>query len=173
MQRSISMVRAMNNQDVEKILGDCQSDLNRVSSIIDSLGFGSNIVPYLTQYGVIRACGTIETAFKSIIADHLSKRSKTQVKNFLTRKIRENSMNPTYSNICSTLGDFDDEWKKIFKVEINNHNNKEVILTSIKSLVDARNDFAHGGNPKVTISDTVTYYEHFCEVIEILDVIVS
>lgn len=163
----------MNNIEVEKVLNDCEADLDRVKGIIDYLGVSSNIVPYLNNYAIIKACGTMEVAYKSIITDFCSKRSKQQVKNFLTRKVRENSINPSYSNIVQTIGDFDKSWKKIFKDNVNAHAQKDIILTSMDSLVSARNSFAHGGSPSLSINDTITYFMHFRLAIELLDTIVS
>jgi hypothetical protein len=39
--------------------------------------------------------------------------------------------------------------------------------------VDARNDFAHGGSPSVTIADIISYFSDFQEVLVILDSIIS
>ena len=167
------MVQIMNNAEVESVLNDCYDDLQRVKAIIDSLGGSSNIVPYLNNYAIIKACGIMEVAFKTIIADYCSKRSKKQVQEYLTRKVRDNSMNPSYENICRTLGDFDSDWKKQFKDDVNTHTQKDIILTSMKSLVAARNSFAHGGNPGLSINDTITYFTNFRVAIELLDTIVS
>lgn len=163
----------MNNSEVLRALDECEADLLAVKAIVDSLGYASNIVPYLSKYAIIRACGTIETAFKGIIADHCSKRAKQQVKTFIGRKVRESSTNPSYDNICRVLGDFDPDWKEAFKQQIKIHPDKSILLTSIQSLVDARNDFAHGGNPGLTISDTVNYFGHCRTVLIVLDDIVS
>lgn len=163
----------MNNTEVEDALNECQQDLQRVKVIIDSLGIGSNIVPYLNSYAVIKACGTMEVAFKTIVTDYCSRRSKKQVKEFLTNKVRDNSMNPSYSNILRTLSEFDEDWKDSFKDGINSHVQKDALLTSMQSLVDARNSFAHGGNHNLTINDTIAYYLNFRIAIEMLDTIVS
>jgi len=163
----------MNNADVETALNDCQQDLLRVKAIIDSLGIGSNIVPYLNSYAVIKACGTMEVAFKAIVTDYCSHRSKKQVKKFLTNKIRDSSINPSYSNIIRTLSDFDDNWKERFKNDVNAHVQKNALLTSMQSLVDARNSFAHGGNHNLSINDIISYYSNFRTAIELLDATVS
>jgi hypothetical protein len=84
----------MNNSDVEKSLLDCEDDLVRVRSIIDSMGIMSNVVPYLNKYAIIRACGAIEVGFKTILADCCSNGANSQVKNFINAKVRESSMNP-------------------------------------------------------------------------------
>lgn len=157
----------MNNADVEKMLDDCEADLKAVKLIIDSLGYSSNIVPYLNRYAIIKAGGTVEVAFKSIIADHCSRRANKQVKFYLSRKIRNSSTNPSFVNICNLLGDLDKDWKKDFKNKLNAPSYSS-LKTSIQSLIDARNDFAHGGSPSVTISDVISYFSDFREVLNIL-----
>ena len=159
----------MNNVEVQKLLDDCASELSHVKIIIDGLGVASNIAPYLTKYSLIRACGTIEQAFKSIICDFCSRRSKKQIKRFLEQHVRDSSLNPSYSNICKLLKEFDEDWWKQFKTSINNSPDKTAWTTSLQSLVDARNNFAHGGNPSASIGDVIIYYQHSRSVIEELD----
>jgi hypothetical protein len=84
----------MNNPDVDQVLSACDAELNHVQTIIISLGATSAVVPYLTKYAVVRACGSIETSFKAVIADYCSHRSKSQVKRFINRRIRDGSANP-------------------------------------------------------------------------------
>jgi hypothetical protein len=163
----------MKNKAVEHGLNECFSDLERVKTLVDTLGALSNPVLYLNQYAVIRACGAVEIAFKGIITDHCSKRSKQQVKSFLAKKVRDSSMNPSYDNICGLLSDFDHSWRVNFKATFRAHPDKDKLKTSMESLVDARNDFAHGGSPTLSISNTVEYFLDFRQVIEILDNVVS
>lgn len=159
----------MNNREVEDLLNDCKADLIAVQSIIDSLGYSSNIVPYLNKYAIIKACGTIEMAFKTLVADHCSRRVKKQVKHYLSKKVRSNSSNPTYGNICTLLGDFDPEWKQKFKDQVRQHPDSARLHTSMDSLVSARNNFAHGGDPNASISNIISYFTDFYTVITILD----
>jgi len=163
----------MNNTDIQRTLDECDADLKAVKSIIDSLGYSSNIVPYLNRYAIIKACGIVEVAFKSIIADHCSKRTKKQVKSYLYHKIKNSSSNPSFDKICELLGDFDKDWKKDFKDKLKSQPDHSRLATSMKSLVDARNEFAHGGSPIVTISDIISYFSDFREVLVILDSIIS
>ncbi|NCC61766.1 MAG: hypothetical protein EOM12_12695 [Verrucomicrobiae bacterium] len=151
----------------------CSAELAQVKTLIDNLGFTSTIVPYLTKYAVVRACGSVELAFKAVIADYCSRRGKKQVKRFLTRKVRDGSANPSYDKICQFLHDFDEEWKRDFKGLIEQEANKANLLTSLQSLVDARNDFAHGGNPSASIGDVLVYYGHARRIIEIMDGVVQ
>lgn len=158
----------MNNSDVQRILDACQSEMDQIKLAIDKLGPTNPTVAYLSKYALIRACSTIELSFKTIIVDYCSYRSKKQVKNYI-KKLLENSHNPTYERICKILNSFDDTWNYDFKRSVNLHVNKDNILLSLKSLVDARNDFAHGGNPTITIIDILNYYRDSRIIISILD----
>ena len=163
----------MNNHEVQRELSECSTELAHVKNLVDGLGAASAIVPYLTKYAVIRACGSIEWSFKTIIADYCSRRSKQQVKRFLTRRVREGSANPSYDMICRFLHDFDSDWKRDFKSKIDQEPDKTILLLSLQSLVDARNDFAHGGNPSASITDVLTYFLHARRILETMDDVVK
>ncbi len=159
----------MHNSDVQQVLDKCKVDIDNVKKIIDSLGISSNIAPYLSKYSIVRACGAIEIAYKSVIADYCSRRSKPQVKNYIDYHVRESSSNPSYYNIVKTLNAFDKKWASDFKDMTKRHPKSANLQTSLQSLVDARNDFAHGGNPTVSINDILNYFQDSYEIITLLD----
>ena len=64
------------------------------------------------------------------------------------------------------------QWVKRFKSAISAHPDAVKIKTSLASLVDARNDFAHGGSPTVTLSDVIDYFNYSKHIILILDCII-
>jgi hypothetical protein len=162
----------MNNVDVERSLNDCAAELGNVKGIIVTLGPLHAGVPFLTKYALIKACGTIEQAFKSVIADHCSRNSSPQIGRFLDVRVRQSATNPSWNRICRLLSEFDENWHKSVMDAVSNHCEKDRIMTSLKSLVDARNDFAHGGSPSATIADVMQYFGHGRLVIEILDNVV-
>jgi hypothetical protein len=163
----------MNNKEVEDLLDKGQADLARVDSIVNVIGQTSNPVPYLNKYSIIRACGTIEVAYKKLVSDFCKRKSKAQVKNFIDKKMLRDSRSPKYDNICNFLGEFDSNWHKTFVDEIKKHPDGAKIKTSLNSLSAERNDFAHGGNPIVTVADIVSYFAYSRIAIEILDRIVK
>lgn len=163
------MAKNMNNAAVQQILDECDADLGKVKAIIDNLGQTSLPVPYLTRYSIIKACGTIEAAYKNLLADYCSKRSRQQIKNYINSNVRDSSCNPTFSNMCKLLKEFDHHWNDNFKNLINSHPDKTALQTSLQSLVDARNDFAHGGSPTATITDVIAQYSYCRVVVEIID----
>jgi hypothetical protein len=162
----------MNNPDVVQRLLDCDAELADVQAIITNLGSTNPVVPYLTKYAVVRACGSIETSFKAVIADHCSHRGTTQIKRFIDLRIRNGSANPTIENMNKFLSDFDPLWSSAFKSQLNAEPNKTVLTTSLASLVNARNEFAHGGNPTTSLADVVQYFIHAKRIVEIMDAVV-
>ena len=163
----------MNNSDVQLLLTNCETELSHIDSIIVGLGGTNLIVPYLNKYSVIKSCGTIEVSFKTLIADFCSKRSKPQVKNFLNKRVRENSANPSYNRIIQILAEFDGNWVTNFKIQMLALPNYNSITSSIQSLVDARNDFAHGGNPTITFTDIKNYFDESKQLIITLDNVIG
>jgi hypothetical protein len=159
----------MNNTGAQRLLEGCSDELSSVKNLIDNLGVASNAAPFLTKYAIIRACATIEQAFKSILCDFCAHGSKKQVTRFLDQRVRDSSANPSYSNILKLVKDFDEDWQTQFKESVNSSPNKDALMGSLSSLVAARNNFAHGGNPSASISDVITYFSHSRTIIELLD----
>ncbi|MCD6732720.1 MAG: hypothetical protein LT103_03870 [Burkholderiaceae bacterium] len=162
----------MNNSDVELLLAQCRSELTHVQDSINTLGVMSPVAPYLTKYAVIRACGAVEVSFKALIADFCSKRSKKQVKRYIALKITRSSANPSHNKIVEMLDQFDEKWKMSFKVSIGADPDKTHLLDSLQSLVDARNEFAHGGSPTLSINDVIKHFDHARKVLEHVDLVV-
>lgn len=163
----------MNNQNVLTELNKCDIELHAIGTLITNLGATSTPVPYLSKYALIKACGTVEQAFKSIIADKCLHRSKPQVKQFLRKKVTNNSSNPSYGNICSLLKDFDNNWSINFKAAVTAQPTGDVMKASLESLVDARNEFAHGGSPRLTIGDVITYFSDARKILICMDTVVG
>lgn len=162
----------MNNQEAQSSIDKCHEELRTIRTLIETLlGHTSPIIPYLTKYAIVRACGTIEFCFKTIIAD-LHAGNIPQVANYIDNTIRYSSMNPSISNICGTLKKFDEDWNSSFKERLKNHPDYERIKDSIDSLNNARNSFAHGGTPTSSFENVRSYFNDTVVIIEILDDIV-
>ncbi|CAN1505024.1 RiboL-PSP-HEPN [Flavobacteriaceae bacterium] len=163
----------MNNQSAISLIEDCKSDLERISLIIEVLGSTNRAIPFLTKYSIIKVCGTLEQCFKIIISDYSTNQQNQQIKNYINITFRESSINPNLDNIYKSLSKFDTNWKNNFKQNINANTNKVRILDSIKSLNNARNEFAHGGNPQTTFNDVENYFVDAKTIIEYIDASVT
>lgn len=158
----------MKNLSAKETLERCLAELESINNLLEGLGDGSRPAPYLKKYSVIRASGSIESSFKTIIADKVDDGSHHQLKNFIRRKVRESSSNPKYDVILSMLAEFDRRWKARF-IEQLAFADKPRLIEALKRLVDARNSFAHGGDPDLSIADTIACFKDGIQVMEILD----
>lgn len=161
----------MNNQNAFSSLNNCNQELYKIKKIIEVFGQDHNIVPFLTNYAVIKCCGTIEICFKTIISD-FHDTLPHQAKKYIQNTFLMSSKNPNKSNICDSLNKFDENWKKEFisKLVAEIHANK--IESSLSSLNSARNELAHGGNPTVSFNSLLIYFEDSKRIIEILDEVI-
>lgn len=162
----------MDNKEIEKEIRKCKTELKNISNIKKVVGSSSLIMGFLTKYALIKACGTIEYAFKSIISD-FAQEEKEELQTYLSNKIRNNSQNPTYQNMLNTLNDFSESWKNDLKTTIDSLPDKSKILLSLESLNNARNEFAHGGDPSTTFDDVKNYFFSSCVILEKIDEIIS
>lgn len=167
------MVWNMNNSSVNGNINDCISELSNIKSIIDSMGGTSNFVPYLNKYSIIKACGTIERSFKDIIADVCVVGASQQNRNYIEKTFRESSANPNLNNITKSLSKFDSTWSSTFTAQLNTHSDSSRLKSSLTSLVQLRNNLAHGGNPTSSVDDVIDYFNDSCEIIKILDIVVA
>lgn len=162
----------MNNSDVFQILRECGEELDNIRALLKGFGDAAHPTPYIKKYAVIRATGAIEIGFKQIIADKVDNECNSQAKNFIKKKVRESSFNPRLGMIESMLVDFDQRWNEKFD-ELLALEDKPALKGALTELVNARNEFAHGGNPDLDIEKTISHFENGCKVLKILDEVVN
>lgn len=161
----------MNNLTALASLDDCAAELVRVNHVIVAFGAAHDVVPFLTNYAIIKCCGTIEYCFKLIISD-FHNALPPQARNYIESTFTNSSMNPTKENICKSLKQFDTAWNDQFKALIAADPDSARLETSLKSLNAARNAFAHGSNPGVSFNSASDYFADSRRIIEFLDSVV-
>jgi hypothetical protein len=162
----------MNNLGAKQNIDNCSLEMEEIQKIIDVFGQSHSIVPYLTHYAIIKCCGTIENTFKAILTD-FHNTLPIQAKNYIETSFTNSSMNPSKENICKSLKRFDENWNIEFKQKLDLELHKSQIDSSLKSLNDARNEFAHGGYPRVSFGSVKTYFNDSKRIIEIIDDVVK
>lgn len=167
------MTFSINNISVNDAIVRCVDELEKIEKFIESVGPTAHPVAYLTRYSIIRSCGTIEYGFKTILSDIHIDTQTPQLKNFIDKKIRSSSMNPSYENIIRSLESFDENWKVFFKERIKSLPHKDKTLDALKSLNQARNAFAHGGIPTTSFVSVRTYFDECVKVLELIEESIS
>lgn len=162
----------MKNKEVAESIASCTEELEGIKAFIVGNGEGARPTPYLKKYAVMRATGCIEVGFKQIVADRVDLDSEIHIKNFIKRKVRDSSTNPRLGAIESMLSEFDDRWRGRFD-ELMGLADKPKLKGALTNLVDARNEFAHGGNPALDIEKIIQNFKDSIEVLKALDNCVS
>ena len=101
--------------ELQNQINDCTNELNDIETKMSSLAPLDKIKVYLTNYALIRTCGTIEHVYRSIVADFFLSYTVPQIHNYLEKTVRNGSMSATYENMIRLLGKFDDAWCENFK----------------------------------------------------------
>jgi len=158
----------MINGEVEGLLAECRDELTAITALLTGIGDAARPAPYIKKYAVIRATGSIESAFKQIIADRVDRDSHAQLKNFIAKKIRNSSCNPKLDMIQNMLSEFDGDWRARFDEKMA-LSDQPALKGALTELVKARNSFAHGGALELPIERTVECFELGCMVLSILD----
>ena len=83
--------------------------------------------------------------------------------------IVESSCNPNTGNMSNMLQSISAERRKEFDEQVKESGYKD----KINSLIQLRNDFAHGDSINVSIDTVITYFKSAIEVLKILDLVVN
>ena len=158
--------------ELQDVINECTMELNEISQRIKELPPLDKFRLYLTNYALIKACGTLEYVYRSIVADFFDQSSLPQIHTYIEKTIRNGSMSATYNNMGGLLGKFDDNWEKDFKRLVQQNIDSQRIISSSNSLVRNRHLFAHGQAPTASFNDIIQYYQDTLELIRILDLIV-
>lgn len=156
--------------DYENLLDATSHELKEIRKWInaDKNKFDSK-TRYLISYSVIKASGTIEVVFKKIIYDYLSAGAGEKTAAYIEKMILDSSCNPNTGNMSNMLQNVSADWKKLFDDQEKLSGKKD----KINSLVQLRNDFAHGDNINVSIDTVITYYDAAIDILKILNNVVS
>ncbi|EKS17564.1 hypothetical protein HMPREF9186_01332 [Streptococcus sp. F0442] len=156
------------NDDEKRVLEDCNLEIQRIKNWINNNKLDSN-VKFLVSYAVIKASGSIELVFKSMINTFLSQNCIDETKVFLTKNIIDNSANPSPGNIEKHLEQFDGRRKEKFSNLLKDSQDKG----NLKSLVALRNDIAHGRTINSSINIVESYFKSGKKILETLEVVIN
>lgn len=159
--------------DLQDLIDECTIELNDIEGRLDNLPALDKERLYLTQYALIKSCGTVEFVYRSIVADYFDQSSLVQIHTYIDNTVRSGSMSATYDNMNKLLKKFDSNWANTFKNSVQSHPNAQRLISSSNSLVNNRHLFAHGKPPTATFRDIKNYYFDVLQLVNILDSIVQ
>lgn len=159
----------MKNVNVENKIEDCRQEIAMIDA--DKTIVGTQYYIFLVKYVIVRACSTIEFAYKTLVVDALDPISPLGAVNYIEDNILKTGHSAELYNIHKLLNKIDTSWNSSFKTLINH--NKTKYETALKNLVANRNLVAHGNSSRASIKDSYDNFIIAKEMIEILDSIIS
>lgn len=159
--------------ELQDLINDCTSEILDIESRIQILPPLDKEIRFLTNYVLIKAAGTAEFVYKSIVADYFSTLSNHRIDTYFDSKVRNGQMSATYENMCNLLKQFDETWCKAFKKIVCAEPDGQKMIDASNSLVSNRHCFAHGKNPSATLMEIKQYYMDVVKMIGIFDTIVN
>lgn len=163
------MVLNMRDEYIQQ-LDDARQELESIREWINKDRNKFDIkTKYLVSYAVVKASGSIEVVFKKIVFDFLSQNVREETGQYLEKMILDSSCNPNTGNMSNMLQNISGLKRNIFDQQVKESEKKD----KLNSLVQLRNDFAHGDNVNILINTVITYYDAGISILNILDNIIG
>lgn len=160
-------------QELQDMLANCTAELNDIEVRINSSPPLDKSRQYFTNYALIKACGTVEFVYRSIVADHFSQLSNSRIDTYLDSTVRQGSNSAKYENMKKLLNKFDRQWGNAFQATVQGLVNGSRLIDASNSLVTNRHNFAHGKAPTATFLEIKQYYLDVVQLITVFDSIVQ
>lgn len=153
------------NGELLQMITDTKEELKSIRQWINAGNQFDSKTRYLISYSVIKASGTVEVIFKNIIYNSLIVGANEKAKGYFEKAIIDSSCNPNTGNMSNMLQNISSEWKRVFDQQVKESGEKD----KLNSLVQLRNDFAHGDSIAVSIDTVIKYFDSAVNILKILD----
>lgn len=121
----------------------------------------------IARFLCVLSSGLIEQALIITLDNHAKSLSQRRIAQFVSYKLSR-IQNAKFEDILVTLGRFDPEWRDYFE-----ENTSREIKDSIDSIVNNRNQIAHGGQAGISLTTFSGYYKSLKAFIADLDAFIS
>ena len=74
-------------QELQDMLDECTAELNDIEARINALPSLDKGRQYFTNYALIKACGTVEFVYRSIVADHFSQLTNSRIDSHVQKNV--------------------------------------------------------------------------------------
>ena len=145
-----------------QMIADTRGELDSIHKWINDGNQFDSKTRYLISYAVVKASGTVEVIFKNMIYNFLIVGANEKAKGYLEKAIIDSSCNPNTGNMLQNISS---EWKTLFDQQVKQSGEKD----KLNSLVQLRNDFAHGDSISVSIDTVIKYFDSAVKILNILD----
>jgi hypothetical protein len=127
---------------------------------------------HLAAYICVLILGVLEDCVEHLVAQRVDKTGDNEIRNYIVKVIDERFRNPDWGSISGLLGEFSQEYKRVFSDKIP-YNSAEA--GALQDVIINKNSLAHAGTSKLNLSvnDVDNYYRRVVPILEILEQILA
>jgi hypothetical protein len=121
------------------------------------------LIAHWSRYLCVLVCGFLETAMFEIYYEFARNKSHGFIANYVQRQLRR-FQNPKMEKIVSLAGAFNEIWRDELKQVTDGE-----LKDAVDSIVNNRNNIAHGRNSDITFGRMEEYYRKAVKVIDLVE----
>ena len=124
------------------------------------------ILGHLGRYLCVLTAGFLESSVKGIYGDFIRRSSIPPIERFALADLRR-IRNPKARRLVDTAGRFKSEWANDLETFLNEDDKRR--WNAIDSIMNNRNQIAHGGAVGISVDSVREYLPHCIEVVEFIE----
>jgi hypothetical protein len=134
--------------EVKRLKQRLDATFKRVGSVGSDLELQSDLARYLC----ILVSGYLEKAVSELVVEHARRTGAPSLQRFVDQRTK-NFTNAKSQKLYNLVGDFDPEWRSSLEMHFSGE-----LKDAVDSVVDLRNNIAHGQSVGVTYARVCDYY---------------
>lgn len=152
------------HQDILRHQNTLERLFNQADALDDLDGVDDEVKAHFTRYLCVSTSAFLELSLKRILREYVSAANTDPlVAKFVFHHLDRRSPGPRRDEILQLLGRFSDEWKSEVGIATRGQ-----ISGSLTSLVNDRNNIAHGETVNLSLNDLKNHFENAKKVVEII-----
>ena len=139
-----------------------RNQLDNLFKKVSILHYDLELQSHFARYLCILVSGFLENAIIAIYSTYAHNKATPYVANYVTTQL-ERRQNPNMERILQISGAFNPQWRQDIE-----HNMSQEVKDSIDSIVNIRNQIAHGIYTGITYMTIKNYYDNAIKLIDFL-----
>lgn len=149
----------MRNREIEKY----ERRLNRLFGKFNTITDDPELLAHWSRYLCILVSGYLEEAIRAVLRDYSRLKAAPNIANHVDTNLRS-FRNPKMEPILKLSGSFSEAWRKNIEMSC-----KDEIKDAVDSIVNIRNQIAHGKDVGITPGILRKYYENAQKLVVLLE----
>jgi hypothetical protein len=142
--------------EVNRLKQRLDATFKRIGGVVSDLELQSDFARYLC----ILVSGYLEKSVYELVVEHARKTGAPSLQRFVDQRTK-NFTNAKSQKLYNLLGDFDPEWRSLLETHLAGE-----LKDAVDSVVDLRNNIAHGQSVGLTYARVSDYYSRVQRVID-------